>query len=112
MHSQAGWWIRTITAALEAPMSLPDPRGWTPASAVPVYPDASGGLNPAGTGFGAVVWLDFQIYVAHFWPPSIRLNTPVPLGPGFSEQKLAHHTYFLESVAGILFTMIRIQDMS
>lgn len=100
--SQARWWATTIAATLDVNMTLPDPRGWSPAHVLNIYPDASGGLNAAGSGFGAVVWSQpQQVYVAHFWPKIIRLNEVVNPGPGFEEQRLAHHTMFLESVAVI-----------
>ena len=54
--SQSKWWIRNIYAAMENNLPLPDPRGWCPAASVAIYPNASGGLNHPGSGFGAVVW--------------------------------------------------------
>ena len=54
--SQARWWATTIAATLEVNMTLPDPRGWSPAHVMNIYPDASSGLTTAGSGFGAVVW--------------------------------------------------------
>ena len=99
--SQARWWATTIAATLDVNMTLPDPRGWFPAHVLNIYPDASGGLNAAGSGFGAVVWSQPQVYVAHFWPQCIRQNVVINPGPGFEEQRLAHHTMFLESVAVI-----------
>ena len=81
--SQARWWATTIAATLDVNMTLPDPRGWSPAHVLNIYPDASGGLNAAGSGFGAVVWSQpQQVYVAHFWPKIIRLNEVVNPGPG------------------------------
>ena len=101
MVSQAKWWIRNITAAMENNLALPDPRGWFPAASVSIFPDASGGLNQPGSGLGAVVWEKQQIYVAHFWPPCIRLNQLISIGDGFEPTRLAYHTMFLESVAAL-----------
>ena len=99
--SQSRWWIRNIYAAMENNLPLPDPRGWCPAASVAIYPDASGGLNHPGSGFGAVVWEKQQVYVAHFWPPCIRQNMSISIGAGFEDQRLAYHTMFLESVAAL-----------
>ena len=93
MRSQAKWWDRRIIMASMKPGKIPDYRPMSPVDGVHVFTDSAGGLGGPGSGFGAAVWTWPRSYVAHYWPPAIRLNTPV------DGEKLANKLMFLESTA-------------
>lgn len=107
LQSQARWWILNIRAAMEAPLSLPDPRSPFPAHYIALYPDAAGGVGPAGSGFGAVVWFkDMQHWAAHYWPEAIRQNLEIQPGGNCEPQRLAYHTMVLEAAAALASILI------
>ena len=116
LQSQARWWIISIRAAMEAPLSLPDPRSPFPAHQVSLFPDAAGGVGPAGSGFGAVVWLeDTQHWAAHFWPEAIRGNMEIQPGGNCDPQRLGYHTMVLEAAAALANLLVcpeRIKNLS
>ena len=101
LASQARWWLITMGAALKAPQELPDPRNPFPAAEISIFPDAAGGCSAVGSGLGAVVWLDPQVWVAHFWPEVIRMNKEVDPGANCPPQRLAYHTMVLEAAAAL-----------
>ena len=104
--SQVNWWIRTIRAAMDKNHNMPDPRGIFPSSFLAVYPDAAGGVGPAGSGFGAVLWLETRHWVAHFWPPAIRNNEELDIGANIPAQRIGYHTMILEAIAALAGLLI------
>ena len=111
--SQVNWWIKSIRAAMDKNHAMPDPRGCFPSSFLAVYPDAAGGVGPAGSGFGAVLWLETRHWVAHFWPECIRNNEELDIGANLPLQRLGFHTMILEAIgalAGLLIWPERIRN--
>ena len=96
--SQAAWWIRRIHAVLRSGnMSIPSHFPLTPARAVDLFPDASGGgSNDLARGLGAVMDTWPPVYINIMYPDLLVYNLK-----NRDNVRLGRKLTFLEAAAGV-----------